>query len=154
MLTLKGIALTGFDTIIWSWAIPKSFIGDIWMIWGSLAASDMLSHLKTVWVLAQIWRQGANFWHSQAQNVSWPHNNGQSDDLGPSQNHSLWWYEQNKGLAATDMLSHLKTVWVLAQIQSQGANFWHSQAQNVSWTHNYWQSGMTWEIPKSFIVFI
>jgi hypothetical protein len=93
------------------------FRGHMWLIWNSpLAATDVVLHLKTMWVLAHVWWQVANFWYSPSQILSWTGTNGPSNALGSHVTLTLFighmWLIWNSPLAATDVVLHLKTVWV------------------------------------------
>jgi hypothetical protein len=88
------------------------------VIWNCSAATDMVSWLQTMWVLAQVWGHALNFlthpssksamaWHWWAIKISW---DTITPVIGPK---DLIW----NCLAATDnMVSWLQTMWVLAQV--------------------------------------
>jgi hypothetical protein len=187
----------------WHWQAIKTSLGTmtpffslIDMIWNCLAATDMMSWLKDVWVLAQAWGQRVpNFWHHNTDVPSKPHwtpwhkslvhehnikmfgsnrygimakrclSVGSSIAWGqrtklltpyPSSSKCLMaWHSQAiktslgtmtpffslidmiwNCLAATDMVSWLKDVWVLAQAWGQGVpNFWHHTTDVPSKPH-------------------
>jgi hypothetical protein len=68
-----------------SWDTITTIIGPICMICYFLAATDMVSWLQTMWVLAQVFdtmTMNWTFWHIPAQNVPWPGTDGPSKSLG------------------------------------------------------------------------
>jgi hypothetical protein len=94
------------------------------VIWNCLTATDMVSWLQTMWVLAQVWVHELNFlthpsskcamaWHWWPINIS-------SDTITPIIGPIcvIW-----NCLAATDMVSCLQIMWVLAQVWGHELNF-------------------------------